>query len=157
MKPVAAAIAQFDQAQIAAIEKDGKITLDVDGGAEVLLEEVEITTQDIPGLLVANEGKYTVALDINLTDELKQEGIARELVNRIQNLRKEKEFDLTDNILLTIKKTDEINKAVENHKKYICSETLATELLLVEKMINEDNLEVELDENISTIIAIVKN
>ena len=157
MKPVAEAIAKFDQVQIAEIERNGKITLDIDSAAEVLLGEVEITTQDIPGLLVANEGKYTVALDINLTEELKEEGIARELVNRIQNLRKEKEFDLTDKILLTIQKTNEINKAIENHKKYICSETLATELLLVEEVITEDNLEVEINEYISTIIAIVKN
>ena len=157
MKAVAGAIAQFDQADIASIEKNGKISLDIEGGAEVLLEEVEITTQDIPGLLVANEGKYTVALDITLTEELKEEGIARELVNRIQNLRKEKEFDLTDNIILTIKQTAKIDKAVENHKNYICSETLATELLLVEEIDGEDKLEIEVEENVSTIISISRN
>ena len=157
MKDVAGAITKFNQADIASIEKNGKIILDIEGKPEVLLEEVEITTQDIPGLLVANEGKYTVALDINLTTALKEEGIARELVNRIQNLRKEKEFDLTDHITLTIKKTNKIINAVENHKKYICSETLATELLLVESIDGEDNLEVEVEENVSTIIAITRN
>ena len=92
MKAVAAEIAQFDQATISTIEREGKIALNIEGNPEILLEEVEISTEDIPGLLVASEGKYTVALDITLTEELKEEGIARELVNRIQNLRKEKDF-----------------------------------------------------------------
>ena len=99
MKIVAAEIAQFQQVDIATIEKEGKYTLNIEGNPEILLEEVEISTEDIPGLLVANEGKYTVALDTTLTEELKQEGIARELVNRIQNLRKEKELELEENKL----------------------------------------------------------
>ena len=152
MKNVAAAIAQFQQADIAAIERDGKYSLDIDGNPEILLEEVEISTEDIPGLLVANEGKYTVALDITLTEELKQEGIARELVNRIQNLRKEKDFELTDNINLLIKNVEGIDEVISNYKEYICAEVLAKEVQVLDFV--PESLEVEVDENLITEIAI---
>ncbi len=154
MKAVAAAIAQFDQAAISTIERDGKIALNIEGNPEILLEEVEIATEDIPGLLVANEGKYTVALDITLTDELKQEGIARELVNRIQNLRKEKDFELTDNINLMIKNVEGIDAVIANYKEYICTEVLAKEVQVLDSV--AEALEVEVDENMTTEIAIEK-
>ena len=154
MKAVAAAIAQFDQATISTIEREGKIALNIEGNPEILLEEVEISTEDIPGLLVASEGKYTVALDITLTEELKQEGIARELVNRIQNLRKEKDFDLTDNINLMIKSVSGIDAVISNYKEYICTEVLAKEVQILEVVDNA--LEVEVDENMTTEIAIEK-
>jgi isoleucyl-tRNA synthetase len=154
MKTVAAAIAEFQQADIAAIERDGKYSLDIEGNPEILLEEVEISTQDIPGLLVANEGKYTVALDIALTDELKQEGIARELVNRIQNLRKEKDFELTDNIKLMIKNVEGINSVIANYREYICTEVLAKDVQVLEVV--PESSEVEVDENLITEIAIEK-
>ena len=152
MKNVAAAIGQFQQADIAAIERDGKYKLDIDGNPEILLEEVEISTQDIPGLLFASEGKYTVALEITLTKELKQEGIARELVNRIQNLRKEKDFDLTDRIILLIKNVEGIYEAIFNYKEYICAEVLAKDLQFMDFV--PESLEVEVDENLITEIAI---
>ncbi len=152
MKAVAAAIAQFDQATISTIEREGKIALNIEGNPEILLEEVEISTEDIPGLLVASEGKYTVALDITLTEELKQEGIARELVNRIQNLRKEKDFELTDNINLMIKSVSGIDAVISNYKEYICTEVLAKEVKILEVVDNA--LEVEVDENMTTEIAI---
>ena len=117
-----------------------------------MLEEVEISTQDIPGLLVANEGKYTVALDITLTEELKQEGIARELVNRIQNLRKEKDFELTDKINLLIKNVEGIDEVISNYKEYICSEVLAKEVQILDFV--PESLEVEVDENLITEISI---
>jgi len=154
MKAVAAAIAQFGQADISTIEREGKFTLDIEGNPEILLEEVEISTEDIPGLLVANEGKYTVALDITLTDELKQEGIARELVNRIQNLRKEKDFELTDNINLMIKNVEGIDAVIANYKEYICTEVLAKEVKVLDSV--AEALEVEVDENMTTEIAIEK-
>ncbi|MBO72361.1 MAG: isoleucine--tRNA ligase [Flavobacteriales bacterium] len=154
MKAVAAAIAQFDQATISTIEREGKIALNIEGNPEILLEEVEISTEDIPGLLVASEGKYTVALDITITEELKQEGIARELVNRIQNLRKEKDFDLTDNINLMIKSVSGIDAVISNYKEYICTEVLAKEVQILEVVDNA--LEVEVDENMTTEIAIEK-
>lgn len=152
MKAVAAEIAQFDQATISTIEREGKIALNIEGNPEILLEEVEISTEDIPGLLVASEGKYTVALDITLTEELKQEGIARELVNRIQNLRKEKDFELTDNINLMIKSVSGIDAVISNYKEYICTEVLAKEVKILEVVDNA--LEVEVDENMTTEIAI---
>ena len=152
MKAVAAAIAQFEQADIATIEREGKFALNIEGNPEILLEEVEISTEDIPGLLVANEGKYTVALDTTLTEELKQEGIARELVNRIQNLRKEKEFELTDNINLMIKNVEGIDAVIANYKEYICTEVLAKEVQVLDTV--TEALEVEVDENLTTEIAI---
>ena len=152
MKEVAAAISRFEQADIATIERDGKFRLEIDGNPEILLKEVEISTEDIPGLLVANEGKYTVALDTTLTEELKQEGIARELVNRIQNLRKEKDFQLTDNIRLMIKNVDGIAAVISNYKKYICTEVLAKEVQVLDNL--NESLEVEIDENMTTEIAI---
>jgi isoleucyl-tRNA synthetase len=154
MKIVAAAIAQFKQTDIAAIERDGKYPLNIEGNPEILLEEVEISTEDIPGLLVANEGKYIVALDTTLTEELKQEGIARELVNRIQNLRKEKELELTEMIHLRIKNVEGIQAVMNNFKEYICTEVLAKDVEVLEKVI--DSLEVEVTENLTTEIAIKK-
>jgi isoleucyl-tRNA synthetase len=154
MKAVAAEIAKFQQTDIAAIERDGKYLLNIEGNPEILLEEVEISTEDIPGLLVANEGKYTVALDTTLTDELKQEGIARELVNRIQNLRKEKELELTDTINLRIKNVEGITAVMNNFKEYICTEVLAKEVEILEVV--PESLEVEVDENLITEIAIQK-
>ena len=152
MKTVAAAIAKFQQSDISAIERDGKYSLDIEGNPEILLDEVEISTQDIPGLLVANEGKYTVALDVTLTDQLKQEGIARELVNRIQNLRKEKDFELTDNINLLIKNVEGIDEVISNFKGYICAEVLAKEVQVLDFV--PESFEVEVDENLVTEIAI---
>ena len=98
--------------------------------------------------------KYTIALDITLTDELKQEGIARELVNRIQNLRKEKDFELTDNINLMIKNVEGINAVISNYKEYICTEVLAKEVQILDTV--AEALEVEVDENLTTEIAIEK-
>jgi isoleucyl-tRNA synthetase len=152
MKAVAAAISQFEQADIASIEKDGKFRLKIEGNPEILIEEVEISTEDIPGLLVANEGKYTVALDTTLTKELKQEGIARELVNRIQNLRKEKDFELTDKIILKVKDVEGIVAVISNYKEYICTEVLAKEVQVLDFV--DEALKVEVDENMTTEISI---
>ena len=154
MKAVAAAISQFKQNDIATIEREGKLPLNIDGNPEILIEEVEISTEDIPGLLVANEGKYTIALDTTLTEELKQEGIARELVNRIQNLRKEKGFELTDKISLMIKNVQGVEAVVSNFKEYICTEVLAKEILVLASI--KEALEVEVDGKLITEIAIEK-
>ena len=113
------------------------------------MEDVEIQTEDIPGWTVASEGKLTIALDINVTEELKQEGIAREFINKIQNLRKESNFEVTDRINLVILKHDEFNDAVLNHKDYICTQTLANDLVLVDKLSNPDAKEVEIDKEFS--------
>lgn len=117
------------------------------------LEDAEIMSEDIPGWLVANEGKVTIALDINITQSLKEEGIAREFINRIQNLRKESDFDVTDKIILYIGKHPETDAAVENFSQYIASQVLADKIELTDCL--ENGKEVEIDE-IKTSIKIEK-
>ena len=130
MKAVSAAIAAFSSDQINALEAAGQYAFEVEGQkVELTLADVEISTQDIPGWVVANEGSLTVALDITLTDSLRNEGMARELVNRIQNIRKES-FDVTDRIVVDLER-GEWDVAVESFRDYICSETLTTQFNLV--------------------------
>ncbi len=130
MKSIAATVTSFSQQQINELETNGRCDLTVDGQpVELLLSDVDIATQDIPGWVVANEGSLTVALDITLTDELVDEGIARELVNRIQNIRKEG-FDVTDRISVMLQ-SGQWDGAVCRHRDYICSETLTESLELV--------------------------
>ena len=119
---------------------------------EVLISDVEIATQDIPGWVVANDGNLTVALDIQLTPELVDEGIARELVNRIQNIRKE-QFDVTDRIVVELQ-GGEWDSAVERHREYICTETLCTSLTLVPEV--KDGTPIELLDGQNTMIKIAK-
>ena len=153
MKALGAAIQAFSQQQINALEADGRCMVSVDGtDCEVLLTDVEIATQDIPGWVVANDGSLTVALDIQLTPELIDEGIARELVNRIQNIRKEG-FDVTDRIVVELQR-GEWDNAVERHRDYICSETLCTSLTLVPEV--KDGQQVEIIDGKPTAIAIRK-
>ena len=131
MKALAAAIQQMSQEDINAFEKAGMFTLQVDGQDAVLERtDVEIISEDIPGWLVANEGRLTVALDITVTDELKKEGLARELVNRIQNLRKSSGFDITDKVNITIASSPEMDGAVTAYKDYITSQVLANSLTI---------------------------
>ena len=131
MKQISAAIGSLEQKDISAFENNGSYTLNLDGEEVILnLEDVEIISEDIPGWLVANEGTLTVALDVTVTKELKQEGIAREFVNRIQNLRKESGFDVTDKIHISIENLDEIAPAVRKHSAYIGSQTLADHIEL---------------------------
>lgn len=135
MKAIAAAITAFSQDDIAKIESEGKYVLNIDGSEiEIALTDVEIITQDIPGWVVANEDALTVALDTTITDDLRMEGISRELVNRIQNIRKESDFDVTDNIIVEIEQHNLLCPAVERFMDYICSETLTKELKFVEKV-----------------------
>ena len=103
---------------------------------EIMLSDVEIITQDIPGWVVTNEADLTVALDTTITDSLRQEGISRELVNRIQNIRKEQNFDVTDNIIVEIQQCELLCQAVDTFKEYICSETLTKELKFVDAIEN---------------------
>ena len=135
MKAIATAITAFGQDDIAKIESEGKYVLNIDGSEiEIALTDVEIITQDIPGWVVANEDALTVALDTTITDDLRMEGISRELVNRIQNIRKESDFDVTDNIIVEIEQHNLLCPAVERFMDYICSETLTKELKFVEKV-----------------------
>lgn len=135
MKAIAAAITAFGQDDIAKIESEGKYVLNIDGSEiEIALSDVEIITQDIPGWVVANEDALTVALDTTITDDLRMEGVSRELVNRIQNIRKESNFDVTDNIIVEIEQHNLLCPAVERFMDYICSETLTKELKFVDKV-----------------------
>ncbi len=153
MKALGAAIQAFSQEQINALEADGRCMVSVEGtDCEVLLSDVEIATQDIPGWVVANDGSLTVALDITLTQELIDEGIARELVNRIQNIRKEG-FDVTDRIVVELQ-SGEWDNAVDKHRDYICAETLCTSLTLVPEVAGGQ--QIELVDGQSTYIAIRK-
>ncbi len=144
MKEIGAAINGMDQNQISSFEKDHIFVIQA-GGEDVrlALEDVEIISEDIPGWLVANEGAITVALDINITDELRKEGVARELINRIQNIRKESGFDVTDKIQVLIERHELINDAIGIHDKYIGSQTLADTVLLVDKL--ENNISKRID------------
>jgi len=155
MKQIAARINAFDQDEIRRIEQEGKVHLDVEGQElEITLGDVEILSEDIPGWLVSNDGMLTVALDVTVTDDLRQEGIARELINRIQNLRKDKGFEVTDKIELQIEKHDAITDAILNNNDYICSETLATNLCYIDEIPSDDKVSVDLAEDLKTNVHI---
>lgn len=141
LKAVSQELQQLSSSQIEELEKNGGITL---SGYELNLDDVEIRTQDITGWLVANDGKLTVALDITITPELKSEGIARELVNKIQNLRKENGLEVTDKISLEIQANEEIEKSVNENMEYICSETLTQKLTFVSN--TTDGTELDINE-----------
>ena len=155
MKAVAAEIASMNQEQIAAMESAGVYQLtSVD--YQLIAEDVEIATEDMPGWLVMNEGQLTIALDIELTDQLIEEGIARELINRIQNLRKSSGFEITDRIIIELQDRPEIHNAVLHFNDYIASQVLATELKLATFDLEQSGLStIEMD-NYSLIINIKK-
>ncbi len=138
MKSAAAAINQFTEDDIKSLESTGKYTLNFDGEAfELGMEDFIITSEDIPGWQVANDADLTVALDISITDKLQAEGTARELVNRVQNMRKNKEFNVMDKIVILLEKNDAMAPVLEQFGDYICSETLAVELLTKETVDGE--------------------
>lgn len=145
MKDVSNLINAFGQDEIATIERNGEIQVDLAGEAITLtLEDVEIASQDIPGWLVASEGGLTVALDINLTEELKQEGVARDLVNRIQNLRKDKGLEVQDKIVVQLQSSEDIVKAATTaFNEYICVETQATSLSMTETLDAGEELDID--------------
>ncbi|MFO7979048.1 MAG: isoleucine--tRNA ligase [Bacteroidales bacterium] len=157
MKQIAAAIGAFGQDQIAQLENEQQMTLSLDGQQiEITLNDVEILSEDIPGWLVANEGNLTVALDVTISEQLRQEGIARELINRIQNLRKEMGLEVTDQIEVFVEKQDTITEAVLNNNEYICSETLATRLIYSNSIDDSRKTAVELTDDIQTHVLIEK-
>ena len=158
MKTVQAFAKDNGNAIISAIEKIGKYEMNIEGDVIVLeTEDVEIIPVDIPGWKVANSGALTVALDINLNEALINEGIARELVNRIQNIRKDKGFEVTDKINIKIQRNNTIETAIKNNLSYICAETLTNNLEVVDSISQADGINVEVDENISTLITVQKN
>ena len=140
MKAVAGEIQGFSNEQIAQLESSGKAVVQ---GYEITLEDVEISAKDIPGWTVASEGKTTIALDITITDELKGEGIAREFVNRVQNLRKDKGFELTDRIVVSIEESNPIVKYILANTDYISSEVLADKIALTNSLSNTNEVEID--------------
>ena len=152
MKQVAAAIQAMEQSQINTLEREGHATIVVDG-AEVVIDapDVEIISEDIPGWLVANEGNVTVALDINITPELRQEGVARDLINRIQNIRKGRDYEITDRINLIIEPNELTTDAVNSFADYIAGQVLADSITVgaVENPAEDEKLNInDVDVNV---------
>ena len=155
MKAVAAAVAEMSQEAIAELEKNGCYTFHLDGTEAVVeASDVEIFSEDIPGWLVANEGRLTVALEVTVTEELRREGVARELVNRIQNIRKSSGFEITDKINVTLSKNTQTDDAVNEYKDYICNQVLATSLTLADEV--KDGAELNFDD-FSLFVKVEKN
>ena len=154
MKAVAASVSEMSQDAIAELERNGKYTLQLsDGDAIIETSDVEIFSEDIPGWLVANEGKLTVALEVTITEPLRREGIARELVNRIQNIRKGSGFEITDKIAVFISKNSKTDDAINEYNTYICNQVLANSLDLVDDV--EDGTELDFDD-FSLVVKVIK-
>lgn len=157
MKALSDTVLKMSQEDIDALEQTGKFVLQLDNQQfEIITEDVEILSEDIPGWEVNSEGKLTVALDVTLSIELKEEGIARELVNRIQNIRKDKGFEVTDKITVKIKNHELIRKPVANNLNYICNEILASSLNLVDDLDETGSIMIDVDENIQVLTSINK-
>ena len=156
MKVVATAVSNMSQEDIAALEKNGSYVIPIADGSEAVVttSDVEIFSEDIPGWLVANDSKLTVALEIALTEELRREGIARELVNRIQNVRKSKGLEITDKINITLSKNSQTDDAVTEYKDYICNQVLGLNLILADNVENGTEL---LFDDFSLYVSIVKD
>ena len=151
MALIANKVQNFSKEDINKIEKEGTISIEINGkNINLGLQDVEISSKDIAGWLVANEGSYTVALDINITEDLRKEGIARELVNRIQNARKESGFEVTDKIKLTVLNFENLEQAISDNKTYIIRETLTQELVFVDEL--NIGIVVEFDNIVSKIL-----
>lgn len=147
MKEAAASIAGFSQAQIVELEKNGSITLQLSAlSFELLATDVEIAAEDIPGWSVASKGSLTVALDITITEDLQKEGNARELINRVQNIRKESGFDLTDRIFVKLLDNENIKPSIIQYKNYICGEILADDIEFVSEL--STGIEIEVNETL---------
>lgn len=151
MKAVAAACETLTKEQIAQLEQ-GQLSLEVEATPIVIeREDVEIISEDMPGWTVTNEGALTVALDLTITDELRKEGLARELVKRIQNFRKDSGFEITDRISITVQPNEQLTPAIEDYRKYICTQVLADTLEIA------DNTGAEFDfEDFKVNITIIK-
>lgn len=147
MKDISGVVSAMTQADIASLENSGKKSLIINGtSVDLTLEDVEIISEDIPGWQVANEGKLTVALDVTVTDDLRYEGIAREFVNRIQNIRKDSGFDVTDKIIVEIGDHELISEAIKRHAAYIASQTLANKVSVVPNVSGNSIRDVEIDD-----------
>ena len=143
MKVVAKGLSELNQDDIVKFEETGSWKFDIEGQEVIVnIDEVEILSKDVPGWLVTTDGKFTVALDITITDELKQEGFAREIINKIQNYRKENNFEVTDKINISIKTEDELLVAIANFNKYIATQTLAKNINIIENIENATEFDI---------------
>ncbi len=157
VKIIAKELSGLTQEDITRFEKEGKYSIVAEGETlEILIEEVQILTEDIPGLLAVNKGMLTVALDTTITDELKSEGIAREIVNKVQNIRKDSGFEVTDTIIIEILSNNIIDSAVIKHEEYIKTQVLANKINIVNSVGSNNFNELEIEENLSTEIKITK-
>ncbi len=139
MKTVGAEISAMSSEQIATLEKEGKMSI---AGHEITIDDVEILTKDIPGWTVTSEGRITVALDLTVTDELRAEGVAREFVNRVQNLRKDKDFDLMDRISIQLEENNPFESEINANNSYISAEVLANNIEFVDSLSQADEIEI---------------
>jgi isoleucyl-tRNA synthetase len=157
MKEISVCVSALDQQKIIDFERNGNCTFTINNSIiNLTLEDVEIVSEDIPGWQVVNDGKLTVALDITVTGELRNEGIARELVNRIQNIRKESGFDVTDKITVLIEDHELIREAIKLHSSYIGSQTLATAVSVVPAVTDNNSREIDIDD-LTIKISVKKN
>jgi isoleucyl-tRNA synthetase len=153
MKAVSTALGNFGQHDIALLEKEGRFSIPLEGEfVDVLLNEVEISSEDIPGWSVASKGALTVALDINITPELVQEGDAREFINRIQKIRKDSGFEVTDRINVQVESNNGIKGSLAKYNDYICAEILADKLEVTSKL--DDGTEIEVNDNLLKVIVL---
>ena len=157
MKQIQTYFANMSQDEIHAYEKNNGTHLNVDGvDVELTLEDALISTQDIPGWAVTSQDNFTVALDMTITDELFNEGLARELVNRVQTLRKSSGLEVTDRIEIFVQQNDKLNQAIEQYKNYICGETLADSISMTDNVAGDNILEDDLTENVKVTLQIRK-
>ncbi len=146
MKDLGKAITAMDQKQIAELERNGSFTFaSLPGEPVVTLEDVEVIPEDVPGWLVANDGNVTVALDVTVTPELKNEGMARELINRIQNIRKSSDFEITDKVRVELTRNADVEAALEVYKDYIAAQVLANEIVVVDSLEGDGVVELDVD------------
>jgi isoleucyl-tRNA synthetase len=143
MKIVSQFLAELTQDEIGKLEKSGFVDINTEESIiKITIDEVEILSTDMPGWLVATEGKITIALDITITEELKEEGLARELINKIQNFRKDNNFEVTDKIIISINCNEELKKAIKNYNDYISTQTLTEQILFDEQKDNYTELDI---------------
>jgi isoleucyl-tRNA synthetase len=158
MKSIGTFCEKLTDEKIIELEKNKGVELDLNGEKVFLsIDNFDITTDDIPGWLIANNGSITVALDISLNQDLINEGIARELVNRIQNLRKESEFEVTDRITLELSGNSVVENAVKQNEEYICTETLTNKILYTDKLNENNATKLDFEEDISIFVSVEKN
>ncbi|MEE1366264.1 MAG: class I tRNA ligase family protein, partial [Muribaculaceae bacterium] len=157
MKQLGKAIQEMDQKQISELERNGQYTFaELPESPVVTTEDVEIIPEDVPGWLVANDGNITVALDVTVTDELRNEGMARELVNRIQNIRKSSDFEITDKVMVEITRNEQTDAAIQTFGSYISAQVLATEINVVDAIEDERGVELDIDGIVVKVLVVKK-